>query len=86
MEAQVTLIVAFSSSVLLGLLSLTFLWTIHHRFSMGFRSGEFAGQSSTIIPWSLNPVLVLFAVWAGCQVLLDIEISIFKVQESGGRV
>ncbi len=25
-----------------------------HRFSMGFRSGEFAGQSSTVIPWSLN--------------------------------
>ncbi len=23
-------------------------------FSMGFRSGEFAGQSSTVTPWSLN--------------------------------
>ncbi len=25
-----------------------------HRFSMGFRSGEFAGQSSTVTPWSLT--------------------------------
>ncbi len=24
------------------------------RYSMGFRSGEFAGQSSTVTPWSLN--------------------------------
>ncbi len=26
----------------------------NRRFSMGFRSGEFAGQSSTVTPWSLN--------------------------------
>ncbi len=45
MEAQVSLTVAFSSSALLGLVSLIFLLTISHRFSMGFRSGEFAGQS-----------------------------------------
>ncbi len=30
-----------------GLLFLIFLLTKPHRFSMGFRSGEFAGQSST---------------------------------------
>ncbi len=36
--------VAFSSSALLGLVSLIFLLTIPHRFSMGFRSGEFALQ------------------------------------------
>ncbi len=47
MEAQVSLTVAFRSSALLGLVSLIFLLTIPHRFSMGFRSGEFAGQSST---------------------------------------
>ncbi len=29
-----------------------------HRFSMGFRSGEFAGQSSTVTPWSIEPALV----------------------------
>ncbi len=32
-----------------------FLLTIPDRFSMGFRSGEFAGQSSTVTPWSLKP-------------------------------
>ncbi len=30
-----------------------------HIFSMGFRSGEFAGQSSTPTPWSFNQLLVL---------------------------
>ncbi len=64
-EAQVALIVAFRSSALLGLVSLIFLLTIPHRFSMGFRSGEFAGQSSTVTPWSLNQLLLPLAVWAG---------------------
>ncbi len=36
-----------------------------HRESMGFRSGEFTGQSSTVTPWSLNRILVPLAVWAG---------------------
>ncbi len=36
-----------------------------HRFSM-FRSGEFAGQSSTPTP-SFNQLLVLLAVWAGAK-------------------
>ncbi len=67
MEAQVSLTVAFSSSALFGLLFLIFLLTIHHRFSMGFRSGEFAGQSSTPTPWSFNQLLVLLAVWAGAK-------------------
>ncbi len=47
MEAQVSLTVAFGSSALFGLLFLIFLLTIPHRFSIEFRSGEFAGQSST---------------------------------------
>ncbi len=67
MEAQVALIAAFRSSALLGLVSLIFLLTIPHRFSMGFRSGEFAGQSSTVTPWSLNQLLVPLAVWAGAK-------------------
>ncbi len=75
MKAQVALIAAFRSSVLLGLVSLIFLLTIP-RFSMGFRSGEFAGQSSTVTPWSLNQLLVPLAVWAGANVLLENEISI----------
>ncbi len=82
MEAQVSLTVAFSSSALLGLVSLIFLLTIPHRFSMGFRSGEFAGQSSTPTPWSFNQLLVLLAVVA--QILLENEISIFKKLVSRG--
>ncbi len=58
MEAQVSLTVAFRSSTLLGLVSHIFLLTIPHRFSMGFRSGVFAGQSSTVTPWPLNQLLV----------------------------
>ncbi len=65
MEAQVALIVAFRSSALLGLLSLIILLTIFHIFYMGFRSGEFAAQSSTVTPWSLNQLLVPLVVWAG---------------------
>ncbi len=45
----------------------SFLLIIPHRFSMGFRSGEFAGQSSTVAPWSLNQLLVPLAVWGRCQ-------------------
>ncbi len=67
MEAQVYLTVVFSSSAFLGLLFLIFLLTIPHRFFMGFRSGEFAGQSSTPTPWSFNQLLVLLAVWAGAK-------------------
>ncbi len=66
-EAQVALIVAFRSSALLSLLFLIFLLTIPHRFSLGFRSGEFAGQSSTPTAWSLNQLLVPLAVWAGAK-------------------
>ncbi len=65
MEAQVSLTVVFSSSAFFGLLFLIFLLTMPHRFSMGFRSGEFAGQSNT--PWSFNQLLVLLAVWAGAK-------------------
>lgn len=67
MEDQDASIAAFSSSALFGLMSLIFLLAMPHRFSMGFRSGEFAGQSSTMIPWSLNQVLVLLAVLAGAK-------------------
>ncbi len=66
-EAQVALIAAFRSSALLGLVSLIFLLTIPHRFSMGFRSGEFAGQSSTVTPWPSNQLWVPLAVWTGAN-------------------
>ncbi len=42
-EAQVALIAAFSSSALLGLVSLIFLVTIPHRFSLG------SGQASLLV-------------------------------------
>ncbi len=35
--------------------------------SLGFRSGEFAGQSSTPTPWSFYQCFVLLAVWAGAK-------------------
>ncbi len=44
---------------------------------MGFRSGEFAGQSSTPTPWSFNQLLVLWQC-GQVQILLENEISIFK--------
>ncbi len=73
MEAHVALIAPFRSSALLCLVSLIFLLTIPHRFSMGFRSGEFAGQSSTVIPWSLNQLSVPLAVWAGAKSYLKMK-------------
>ena len=57
MEDQDASIAAFSSSALFGLMS---------HLSLD-RSGEFAGQSNTVIPWSLNQVLVLLTVWAGAK-------------------
>ncbi len=69
-EAQVALIAAFRSSASLGLVSLIFLLTIPHGFSLGFRSDVFAGQSSAVTPWSLsslNQLLVPLAVWAGAK-------------------
>ncbi len=50
-----------------GLLFLIFLLTIPHRFSLGFMSGEFAGQSRTPTPWSFNQLLVLLAVCSGAK-------------------
>lgn len=35
------------------------------RCSVGFRSGELAGQSSAVIIWSANHLVVVLALWAG---------------------
>ncbi len=78
MEAQVSLTVAFSSSAFFGLVFLIVLLTTPHIFSMGCRSGEFAGQSSTPTPWSFNQLLVLLGSVGSCQILLENELSIFK--------
>ncbi len=48
------------------------------RFSMGFRSGEFAGQSSTPTPWSFNQLLGLLAVWAGAKSCCKIKVVYLK--------
>ncbi len=69
MESQVSLTVAFSSLAFFGLLFLIFILTIPHRFSMGFRSGEFACHL---------PTFGAFGSVDGCQILLENEISIFK--------
>ncbi len=55
-----------------------FLLTIPNRFSMGFRSGKFAGQSSTPTPWSFNQLFGAFGSVGRWQILLENEISIFK--------
>ncbi len=78
MEAQVSLTVAFSSSAFFGLLFLISLLTIPHRFSTGFRSGEFAGQSSTPNTMVIYPTFGAFGSVGRCQILLENEISIFK--------
>ncbi len=67
---------AFSSSVLLDRLFLIFLLKISHRFQMGFRSGMFSGQSSTVISWSAKHLEVVLTVWTGANVLLEKEIRI----------
>ncbi len=80
MEAQVSLTVAFNSSAFFGLLFLIFLLTIPHRFSMGFRSGEFAGQSSTPAPWSF------LAVWAGAKSCWIMKSASLKSWSSEGSM
>ncbi len=86
MEAQVSLTVAFSSSAFFDLLFLIFLLTIPHRFSMGFRSGEFAGQSSTPTPWSFNQLVVLLAVWTGAKSCWKMKSASFKSWSAKGSM
>ncbi len=75
-EAQVALIVAFSSSLLFVQMLLIILLTISLKFYMGFRVDELAGQSSTLISWSAKHLEVVLALWAGAKILLEKEISI----------
>ncbi len=62
MEAWVALIAGLQVICIVGSGVSSSSWQ-----SMGFRSGEFAGQSSTVTPWSLNQLLVPLAVWAGAK-------------------
>ncbi len=61
-----------------GLQLICIFWSLVSRFSMGFRSGEFAGQSSTPTPWSFNQLLGFSGSVDSCQILLENEIGIFK--------
>ncbi len=85
-EAQDSLTVAFSSSAFFGLLFLIFLLTIPYRFCMGFRSGEFAGQSSTVTPRSFNQLLVILAVWAGTKSYWKIKSASLKSWSAEGSM
>ncbi len=67
-------------------LVLIFLLTIPHRLSMGFRSGEFAGQSSTPAPWSFNQLLVLLAVWAGAKSCWKMKSASLKIWSAEGSM
>ncbi len=67
MEAQVSLIAAFRSSALLGLVSLIFLLTISHRFCWPIK------HSNTMV---IEPAFGTFGSVGRCQVLLENEISI----------
>ncbi len=86
MKAQVSVTVAFCSSAFFGLLFLIFLLTIPHRFSMGFRSGEFAGQSSTPTTWSFNHLLVLLTVWAGAKSCWKMKSASLKSWSAEGSI
>ncbi len=58
---------------------LHFFWSLVSHFPLDkFRSGEFAGQSSTPTPWSFKPTFGAFGSVGKCQILLENEISIFK--------
>ena len=74
MEAQVAMIVAFSSSVLLDLVDLIFLLTISHRFSMEVRSVGWPIKHSNTM--GRKPVTSHFGTVGRCQILLEKEISI----------
>ncbi len=75
-----------SAHLHLLVLFLIFLLTIPHIFSVGFRSGEFAGQSSTPTPWSFNQRLVLLAVWAGAKSVWKMKSASLKSWSAEGSM
>ena len=67
---------AVSSALLLGLVPLIFLLRKLPIFSMGFRSGELAGQSSTVMARGIKPGFGASGGIGRDQVLLEDEICI----------
>lgn len=54
-------------------------------FFMGFKSGQFADQSSSVIPWSLNQVLILLTVWP-CAKLINTDWGNFTMDFKHPRI
>lgn len=85
-EAQAALIAAFRS-VLLGLVSLILLLATPHRFSLGFRSGQLAGQSSAVIPWSWNLLLVVLLLWVGVEMaVLTLDSGLTAAENTAPKI
>ena len=59
----------------LGLVSLIFLLTMQHRFSVGSRSGQLAGP---VIPWSVHPLVVVLPLWEGPRSFWKINLHFHK--------
>ena len=82
MEAQAALIAALSLSALLGLMSLIFLFTILHRFSMGFSICWSIKNSDSVV---IKPGIGTFGSVDRYQVLLENETSISIKLVSRGK-
>lgn len=52
---------------IVGWVFLIFLLTTPHRSSVGFRPGQLAGQSSTVVWWSAEQLVVALALWADAK-------------------
>ncbi len=72
--------------IFFGLLFVIFLLTIPHRLSMGFRSSEFAGQSSTPTPWSFNQLLVFLAEYTGAKSCWKMKSAYLKSWSAEGSM
>ncbi len=70
-----------------GLQLICIFWSLVSHFPLfHFRSGEFAGQSSTPTPWSFNQLLVLLAVWAGAKSCWKMKSASLKKLVSRGSM
>ncbi len=77
MEAQVSLTVAFRSSALLGLVSLIFLLTIPHRFSMWLGSPFSWRRLSVVTLDALTPASV-HSLWSSHKCLNQLCLTVFS--------
>ena len=51
---------------------------VPHKFSMGFKSGEFPGHSKTFIPFFCNTFCTFLAEWQRSQIMLEYAPTIRK--------